>query len=30
MTYEKLHFAVADGVATLSLNRPDKLNSFDR
>ena len=30
MTYEKLLFAVADGVATLSLNRPDKLNSFDR
>jgi len=30
MTYEKLLFTVADGVATLSLNRPDKLNSFDR
>ncbi len=30
MTYEKLLFSTADGVATLVLNRPDKLNSFDR
>lgn len=30
MTYEKLLFSIADGVATLVLNRPDKLNSFDR
>ncbi|MFN3875467.1 MAG: enoyl-CoA hydratase-related protein [Flavobacteriales bacterium] len=30
MTYEKLLFAAADGVATIALNRPDKLNSFDR
>ena len=30
MTYEKIHFTIADGVAIISLNRPDKLNSFDR
>lgn len=30
MTYEKLRFAINDGVAMLTLNRPDKLNSFDR
>ncbi len=30
MTYEKLQFNIADGVASLTLTRPDKLNSFDR
>ncbi len=30
MTYEKLQFNIAEGVATLTLDRPDKLNSFDR
>ena len=30
MTYEKLQFNIANGVAFLTLNRPDKLNSFDR
>ena len=30
MSYTKILFTIADGVATLSLNRPDKLNSFDR
>lgn len=28
MTYESILFAVEDGVARLTLNRPDKLNSF--
>ncbi|SOD89154.1 2-(1,2-epoxy-1,2-dihydrophenyl)acetyl-CoA isomerase PaaG [Caenispirillum bisanense] len=28
MTYETIQLAIADGVATLTLNRPDKLNSF--
>lgn len=28
MSYETIQFAVADGVATITLNRPDKLNSF--
>jgi len=30
MTYSKIKFAIVDGVATITLNRPDKLNSFDR
>ena len=30
MAYEKILFTVADGVATITLNRPEKLNSFDR
>lgn len=30
MTYTKIHYTIADGVAIISLNRPDKLNSFDR
>ncbi len=30
MTYEKIHFTIAEGVAIIMLNRPDKLNSFDR
>lgn len=29
MTYEKIKYFVAEGVATITLNRPDKLNSFD-
>src|SRR5687768_3578633 len=29
MTYSKIHYTIADGVAIISLNRPDKLNSFD-
>lgn len=28
MTYENIKFEIAAGVATLTLNRPDKLNSF--
>src|ERR1041385_7799174 len=28
MTYSTILFDLADGVATLTLNRPDKLNSF--
>ncbi|TXI78178.1 MAG: 2-(1,2-epoxy-1,2-dihydrophenyl)acetyl-CoA isomerase [Flavobacteriales bacterium] len=30
MSYSKILFSVADGIATIALNRPDKLNSFDR
>lgn len=30
MAYEKIHYDVTNGVATIRLNRPDKLNSFDR
>ena len=30
MPYTKIHYSVAEGVATITLNRPDKLNSFDR
>lgn len=30
MNYTKTLLTIADGVATISLNRPDKLNSFDR
>ncbi|HRQ83589.1 MAG TPA: enoyl-CoA hydratase-related protein [Flavobacteriales bacterium] len=28
MNYEQIQYGVAEGVATISLNRPDKLNSF--
>ena len=28
MNYQNIQFQIADGVATLTLNRPDKLNSF--
>lgn len=30
MPYSKILFSTPDGVATIRLNRPDKLNSFDR
>ncbi|MBL7938033.1 MAG: 2-(1,2-epoxy-1,2-dihydrophenyl)acetyl-CoA isomerase [Flavobacteriales bacterium] len=30
MAYQKIRASVSDGVATITLNRPDKLNSFDR
>ncbi len=30
MSYEKIDLTIADGVAIITLNRPDKLNSFDR
>lgn len=30
MGYDKILFSVSDGVAIIILNRPDKLNSFDR
>lgn len=29
MTFEDLGFEISDGVAVITLNRPDKLNSFD-
>ena len=28
MTYESIHFTIDAGIATLTLNRPDRLNSF--
>ncbi len=28
MTYELIHFSLAEGIARLTLNRPDRLNSF--
>ena len=28
MAFETLHLAIADGIATLTLNRPDRLNAF--
>ncbi len=30
MTYETIQFSLADGVARITLNRPDRLNSFTR
>lgn len=30
MTYETIQFAIADGIARITLNRPDRLNSFTR
>ena len=30
MTYEKITYSINEGVASIILNRPDKLNSFDR
>ena len=29
MSYETIRFAIEDGVARLTLHRPDKLNSFN-
>ncbi len=28
MSYQDIQFSLADGIARLTLNRPDKLNSF--
>ena len=28
MTYETIQFSINDGIAKLTLNRPDRLNSF--
>src|SRR5690625_7601319 len=28
MTYKNIEFSLADGIARITLNRPDKLNSF--
>lgn len=28
MNYQNIHYEVVDGLARLTLNRPDKLNSF--
>ncbi|MGO4475369.1 2-(1,2-epoxy-1,2-dihydrophenyl)acetyl-CoA isomerase PaaG [Massilia sp. 2TAF26] len=30
MTYESIQFTIADGIAVLTLNRPDRLNSFTK
>ena len=30
MTYETIEFAIADGIARITLNRPDRLNSFTK
>ena len=30
MTYRTIHFTIAKGVAKIILNRPDKLDSFNR
>jgi len=30
MTYESIQFAIANGIAVLTLNRPDRLNSFTK
>ena len=29
MTYSTVNFAVVDGIARLTLNRPERLNSFN-
>ncbi|MGE5466065.1 MAG: enoyl-CoA hydratase-related protein, partial [Ignavibacteria bacterium] len=30
MTYESIQFTIANGIAVLTLNRPDRLNSFTK